>query len=168
MDVRFITDLSACRDIKSAADCLLGRALEVMQAPCGNVQVIDRAGEYLEIISQVGFEEEFLSCFRRVTITDPSACGRVLLNREQIVIEDVVVDSDYAPFREVAARADYRSVQSTPLQSNAGGIFGVVSTHWPRPRRPSDDQLNTLRMMAGLTANTIVRLTARNRLKQPA
>ena len=168
MDAHFIKELSACTDIKSATDCLLARTLEVMQAPLGNVQVIDATGEHLEIVSQVGFEEEFLSCFRQVTLNDPSACGRVLLNREQIVIQDVIADSDYAPFREVAARAGYRSVQSTPLQSNAGGIFGVVSTHWPKPWRPSDDGLNTLRMMAGLTADKIVRLTARSKLKQPA
>lgn len=111
-----------------------------MHSPFGNVQIIDSQGVYLEIVSQIGLKQEFLSFFRRVTISDPSACGRVLLNREQIVIDDVMTEREYAPFRDVAAKAGYRSVQSTPLQSATGAIFGVVSTHWPIPWRPSDER----------------------------
>jgi GAF domain-containing protein len=161
MEGLFSTELSTCADIKSATDCLLRIGLEVMQAPLGNVQIIDWKKGYLEIISQIGFHEDFLSCFSRVTIREPSACGRVLLRRKQVVIDDVLTDSEYAPFKDVAARADYRSVQSTPLLSSSGAFIGVVSTHWPTPRRPLPDQLHMLRIMARLTANAIVRLRVR-------
>jgi GAF domain-containing protein len=162
-----MTELPVCADIKSAAECLLRAAVKRMQAPLGNVQIIDWNNGYLEIIAQTGFQEEFLSRFKRVTILDPSACGRVLLQRAQVLIEDVMADSEYAPFRDVAARAGYRSVQSTPIQSSSGAVVGVVSTHWRIPWRPSDEQLNALGMMAELTANTIIRLRVRSRLTHP-
>ena len=162
------TELPACADVKSAAECLLRAALERMQAPLGNVQIIDWARGYLEIIAQSGFQEEVLTCFKRVTICDPSACGRVLLKREQVVIADVMADTGYAPFRHIATRAGYRSVQSMPLQSSSGAVCGVVSTHWPIAWSPSDEQSNALRTIAELTANTIIRLRVRSRLTQGA
>jgi len=52
-------ELSACTDFHSVADCLLRTALETMQTPLGNVQLIEWKKGYLEIVAQSGFKQEF-------------------------------------------------------------------------------------------------------------
>jgi len=55
----FLTELPVCADIKSAAECLSCAALKRMQAPLGNVQIIDWNKGYLEIIAQTGSGKNF-------------------------------------------------------------------------------------------------------------
>ena len=125
----------------------------------GNVQLVSWGqSSDLEIIAQAGFEHEFLSCFYRVSLRDPSACGRALLRRRVVIIDDVLSDHGFTPFRAVALRAGFRSVQSTPLLSSSGSLWGVLSTHGLEPHHPSQCQLEALRTIAQAAANAIVRL----------
>jgi GAF domain-containing protein len=91
-------------------------------------------------------------------MADASACGRALLLRKTIIIEDVLQDDGFARFRDVALRAGFRSVQSTPLVSSSGALFGMLSTHAAEPSRPSDRQIEALQALARASANAIVRL----------
>jgi GAF domain-containing protein len=69
------------------------------------------------------------SAFARVAQDGASACGRAFRAQEAVVIEDVEIDPDYAPFIEVARHAGYRSVVSVPLISARNALVGVLSVH---------------------------------------
>lgn len=145
-------------DANSIASAALDQALTVADARMGDVQLVQWGkSPILEIVHHRGFEDEFLNCFRSVSMTDPSACGRALMLRRTIVIDDVLTDDEFAPFRDVALRAGFRSVQSTPLLSSSGAFYGVLSTHAPEPRRPSDQQLAALQSIAQAAADAIVK-----------
>jgi hypothetical protein len=49
------------------------------------------------------------------------------------VIADVENDPDFAPYRNVAKRAGFRSVRSTPLITHDNKLVGIVSTHFAAP-----------------------------------
>jgi two-component system, sensor histidine kinase len=135
----------------------LAQAMAIMDAPLGNVQLVDwRKGE-LEIIAQFGFAREFLERFRCVRMEDGSACGRALLLRQPVVIADVECDTGFAPYRAIARNAGFRSVQSTPIASRSGAIFGMISTHWPTPGKPSAESMQELGTLASEAAGAIVR-----------
>jgi GAF domain-containing protein len=154
--------LGACTDETQMAAAALRQALTLMNARMGNVQLADWANfPSLSIAVQKGFGEEFLNCFRSVSKLSHSACGRALLQRRAIVIEDVLEDEEFRPYRGVAARAGFRSVQS-PLLSPRGSLLGVFSTHLGRPALPSAQQLEALGLLAESAASAIIRLRVRN------
>lgn len=137
-------------------DFTLAQGLCLSEADLGNVQLMDWKTGYLEIASQHGFGEEFLTFFNRVSAGDGSACGRALRRHEPIIIQDVMSDSEFTPCQTIACRAGFRAVQSTPIVSSSGALIGVLSTHFPSPHRPSERTMAALKDLAQLAANTII------------
>src|SRR5262249_45224632 len=133
----------------------LERALRITGEELGNIQLIDWDAGHMEIAVQQGFKDEFLDCFRRVSVRDGCACGRALLLRKPIVIGDVAADRQFAPYLGIAKRAGFGAVQSTPLISMSGALVGMISTHgW---HRPTQQQLEQIRTLAFETASELVR-----------
>jgi len=151
-----------CADIQSVLNCVLDQSLELSGTCFGNVQLIDWRSGYLEIKSQRGFQSEFLNFFERVEFDHGSACARALRNRDTIVIDDIMADKQFAPYREIACRAGVRAVLSTPLVSSSGAALGVLSVHFPIVQRPTDIQMRGMTEAAQLAANAIIRLRAIN------
>jgi hypothetical protein len=161
---RRITDeaFADCRSEAEIAHAALDQALQVTKGELGNVQLLDRSNRTsLEIVSQRGFKAAFLDCFRTVSVSDPSACGRALLLRKSVVIEDVLKDDGFRPFLDVALEAGFRSVQSTPLLSSGGAVWGVLSTHAATPGRPSERQMSALQVIGSAAADALVRVRSR-------
>src|SRR5262249_24928989 len=79
-------------------------------------------------------------------------CGRAMLRNEQVVVPDVERDPGFAAHRRIAASSGFRAVQSTPLVDRAGRTLGVVSTHFGRPHRPTDGELERMTVLARVTA----------------
>ena len=110
----------------------------------------------LAIAAQSGFDNKFLSFFRRVALRSGSACARAILNRQSIVIEDVLIDEEFAPYRAIALEAGFRAVQSTPLVSTSGALVGVLSTHFSARHTPTDNDMRAMTAVARVTANAII------------
>jgi DNA-binding NarL/FixJ family response regulator len=120
---------------------MLDAAIRLLSSDFGNVQAVTNGGVALRIVAQRGFGRSFLDIFREVSTTDDCACGRALRAGERVIVEDTETDVRYAPFREIAREAGYRSVQSTPLIGGDGKILGMLSTHWRSVHRPSESSL---------------------------
>ena len=152
--------LRRCTDIQSVAHFLLQRGLEVCQCDFGNVQLMNWKTGQLQIQAQRGFQEEFLNFFEYVKLSDTSACARALRNRESVVIEDVMLDPEFGPCREIVCRAGVRAVLSTPLLSTHGALVGILSTHFSTSHRPTGAQMLAVTDAACLAANAIIGLRA--------
>jgi hypothetical protein len=120
--------------VRSVAEQSLTEALALHATGMGNVQLLNPRGN-LEIVAQRGFDEEFLTFFREVGITDHSVCGRSLACGERVIVEDVQEDGLLAGTNAhaVLLAAGVRSVQSTPVLSGSGMVFGMISTHFAQP-----------------------------------
>lgn len=136
---------------------ILDAAMSLLGADLGNVQLVNAGTGLLEIAAQRGFEPDFLEFFREVSIEEGTACGRSLRSGQSVMIEDVEADADYAPFREVAAAAGYRAVHSTPLVDRDGQPLGILSTHFRRPHRLSEQDLRWLGLYVRQTVDFIER-----------
>jgi GAF domain-containing protein len=124
-------------------------ALSLLHADRGNVQIADPITGSLVLVMHTGFSDEFLEYFA-VVDDDGSACGRAAAQHAQTVIGDVTTDPGFAPHREIAAASRFRAVQSTPLMDLSGQLVGMLSTHYPRPYRPSDRDLGLMRRLGVL------------------
>jgi GAF domain-containing protein len=157
-----IQQFEHCSDLQSVLDCLLSRSLEITGADLGNIQLMDWKTGYLTIAAQYGFNSEFLSFFRRVKAEDGSACGRALRQRRTILIEDVLLDQEFARCRDIVLQAGVRAVQSTPLISSSGAFMGVLSTHFPGPHRPSHREMCAIKEASVSTADAIIQHRSRD------
>lgn len=150
-----------CIDVQSVLDCVLVRCLQICGACHGNVQLMDWEAGQLVIKAQYGFQDDFLNFFERVKAQDGTACARALDSPGSIVVEDVLVDKQFLPYRQVMTRAGIRAVQSTVLRSTSGALIGVVSTHFPVCHRPSAAQMRAIGDAARAASNTVIRLRSR-------
>src|SRR5215469_11412608 len=146
--------LERVRGIQGLAERALKVVLSLARAERGNVQLADPGTGDLRIVSQCGFDAEFLDHFA-VVDDDGSACGRAAMHCKQLVIADVCTDAGFEPHRRIAAASGFRAVQSTPLLDKAGHLVGVVSTHYPRPFAPQARDMRLIKRYADLVARIL-------------
>jgi PAS domain S-box-containing protein len=152
--------------LQDGLENMLDALIELVSADKGNIQLLDPASQVLTIVTQRGFEPDFLHFFLEVSTADNSACGRALRSGERIVIEDVDTDEPYAPLREVARAADYRAVISTPLVGADGAPLGMASTHFRMPHRPSEQELRRLDLYLRQASDFIQRCRTEHALRE--
>ena len=146
-------DIAATSNLEQALAKALDAAIALLHADLGNIQLY-RAG-VLTIAAHRGFQPKFLDYFRRVDAEQDCACGRAMREGRPMIIADVMLDWQFAPFRAVAAEAGYRAVQSTPLVTTSGLFVGMLSTHFRSPHTPADEEMALLSHYAAPVADTI-------------
>jgi hypothetical protein len=143
-------------DLEAGLNAALAYALDLSSSARGNIQLIDWNAGHLTIAAHHGFDSEFLGFFKHVSLFDGTACGRAALLRAQIIVEDMIDDERYIGIRPMALRSGFRGVQSTPLISRSGAFVGVLSTHFPRPHRPTKLELTALMSFGRVVADKII------------
>ncbi|HXJ35590.1 MAG TPA: PAS domain-containing protein, partial [Candidatus Eisenbacteria bacterium] len=126
-------------------------AISATRADFGNVQLINPLSGTLEIVAQKGFQADFLDYFA-ATHVGQAACGTAMSERMRVVVEDIEIDPVFREpqLRAVMRAAGVRAVQSTPLIDRSGTVFGVLSTHFRTPHRPTEPELHLVDVCARL------------------
>jgi PAS domain S-box-containing protein len=159
--LRDLGELCANTDIQSesALEAILDTAIALAHADKGNIQLIDRKTGSLHLAVQRGFDEPFLRFFATVNVGEPAVCAAAAKSSERVIVEDVTQSDIVAgqPSLHVLLNAGVRAVQSTPLISGAGRVFGVLSTHFSVPHRPSERDLRLVDLVARQAADYLKR-----------
>ncbi|HEV2835800.1 MAG TPA: ATP-binding protein [Pyrinomonadaceae bacterium] len=148
------------RDGQDHDGCLeeiLKVAIEISGANKGNIQLVDPQSGLLEITSEIGFDRSFLEFFREGS--RPSSCGLALETQQRVIVEDIRQSALFVgtPSFKVLSEAGVRAVQSTPLVSSAGHVLGVISTHFSTARRPTEQELRLMDLLARQAADYLER-----------
>ena len=148
------------RDGSDRETCLqeiLQVAIEITNADKGNIQLIDLVSGQLRMVVQFGFDDAFLEHF--ATERSTSACKVAVDTQQRIVVEDVRQSALFVgtPSLKVMLDARVRSVQSMPLVSSSGHVLGVISTHFSGPRRPTEQELRLMDLLARQVADYLER-----------
>lgn len=143
---------------RSIVNSALQKALSFSGRSLGNVQLIDWQTGCLRIVAHHGFSDEFLLQYSQVRSGDGCACGRALLLRRSVVIDDITADPRFQMLARIGKKEGFTSVLSTPLMSSKGALIGIVSTHGPRS--VDADQIAYMTVLAQATANELVQLRA--------
>jgi GAF domain-containing protein len=123
----------------------------------GNAQLVDWQATELQITVSRGFQADFLEVFRRVRLRDTSVCARALSQRKPVVVEDVLADTAFVPYRAVARAAGFRAVLSMPMIADGNAFVGVLSVHFPDIHRPLPAVLEATQAITSAAANAILR-----------
>lgn len=145
---------------------ILDDVIALLGAEHGNVQML--VGDELAIVAQRDLDLEFLRAFWRVSRNDGSACGRALRLGAPVVISDVENDAEFAGFRDVARRAGFRAVQSTPFVTRDRIPLGIVSTHFANVHSPTAIEMQTLKEYGIVAAEYVVSLLGDTTLSEAA
>ena len=136
------------QNVKSLYSELLHAAIELTQADMGNVQLVDKEGN-LKIVAHCGFETAFLNLFHLVIPDSPAPCRQAKESKRRVIVEDVTKSPLLAGTQalKVLVDAGVWACQSTPLVTRSGEILGVISTHYRRPKVPSETDLRLLDLL---------------------
>jgi PAS domain S-box-containing protein len=148
------------RDGNDRDGCLsevLRVAIEISGADKGNIQLVDSATGRLSLTTEFGFNPSFLEYFS--DIHQPAACDVALETQQRVIVEDVRQSALFvgSPTLKVMKDAGVRAVQSTPLISSAGNVLGVISTHFSETRRPTEQELRLMDLLARQAADYLER-----------
>jgi GAF domain-containing protein len=164
MDRLFVEELRNCSEEAQALRHLMRYAAGVMGTAKATTQLIAADFSHLEIVGQLGFDATFESYFKRVEHDSGTVCGRAVVERTPIIVEDALADAAALGHRRVFEEAEVRGVMSIPVITRTGAFYGIVSTHQPRPHVPTDQQIREVVAAAHKTADAIVSIRARRRI----
>ena len=144
-------------DVSGCLQEMLNVAIEISGADKGNIQLVDHDTGRLTLIAQSGFDAMFLDYF--ATETPFSACGSAIESQQRVIVEDVRQSALFVgtPSLRVMLDANVRAVQSMPLISSAGHVLGVISTHFTNPRRPTEQEIRLMDLLARQAADYLER-----------
>jgi PAS domain S-box-containing protein len=138
---------------------VLDAAIELMFAHMGSMQVFHQERGELRLLAQKGFHPESAAYWEWVRLDSGSTCGMALSAGCRVIVPDIeaceamVGTADLDAYR----RSGIRAVQSTPLIARSGRLLGMISTHWRKPHRPSERELQPLDVLARQAADLIER-----------
>lgn len=119
---------------------VLDIAIGMARADLGTLQRFDESADCLKIVASRGFSSEALAFFDVVHRDTNSTCAVAFTRRMQVFIEDISTSYLFVGTRELdTLRAGgISAVQSTPLISSNGRLWGVLSTHFREPQIESE------------------------------
>ena len=136
---------------------ILKVAIDISGADKGNIQLVDTRSGRLNMSSESGFDKPFLDFFD--SGEQPAACTQAFETQQRVVVEDVRQSALFVgnPSLHAMTKAGVLAVQSTPLVSSAGNVLGVISTHFSTTRRPSEQELRLMDLLARQAADYLER-----------
>lgn len=142
-------------NLKPVLTEFVDEAIAVTNADFGNIQLLDPKSGDLQIAAHRGFPQWWLEFWNSVT-KGRGSCGTALQSGERVIVEDVENSPIFAGTAlDMQLKAGVRAVQSTPLVSRSGKIFGMFSTHYRSPHRPDDRALRLIDLLAIQAADII-------------
>jgi len=133
---------------------VLQASIELLGADKGKLQRYDEADNVLRLVAQIGFNQAFVDTYSAVPPFF-AICGTALGLRQRVIVENALSDPRFAEERELYIANEVIAMQSTPLYGSDGRLYGVLTTHFRRPHRPSEHELRLLDLYAQQAARVI-------------
>jgi PAS domain S-box-containing protein len=149
-------------------DHVLDAAIELMSADMGSMQVFHPERGELRLLAQRGFQPQSAAYWEWVRLDAASTCGMALSAGCRVVVEDIETCETMVGTADLDAyrRSGIRAVQSTPLLARSGRLLGMISTHWRKPHRPTEPELQPLDVLARQAADLIERNEVEQALRE--
>lgn len=155
-----VSRLIVTPDLATALQDILESAVEITGADMGDIRVVNRGSNSLDLVAQRGFDDDSIERFGSIEDSDGTSYGRALTTRKRVMIPDVSADPLYGPHLRTVKRAGYRAVQSSPLVSRDGRVLGIFSTHYAEPHTPSERDLRLIDLYTQQAADFLERRRA--------
>jgi PAS domain S-box-containing protein len=139
-----------------------------MSADMGSMQAFHPERGELRLLAEKGFNSGSAAHWKWVRPDTASPCGMALSAGCRVIWPDIET-CEALPRRadrDALRRAGIRACLSTPVIARSGRLLGMISTHWRRPHRPSERELQPLDVLARQAADLIERNEAEKALRE--
>jgi PAS domain S-box-containing protein len=145
---------------------IVDAAIALTHADKGNLQLYNPETGELGIITQGGFSESWLEFFDRVDKDQSAVCAQAMAHNKRVIVEDIAASPLFigTSALQVQLSEGIRAVQSTPILSRSGELLGMLSTHFDRPHRPNERELQHVDLLARQAADFLEQHRARQAL----
>lgn len=132
--------LGNSKDVGADLLRVLDIAIGITGADMGTLQRFDESADCLTIVASRGFSSEARSFFGVVRRDTNTTCAAALTLRMRMFVEHVSTSYLFVGTRELdmLRAGGISAVQSTPLISSNGCVWGVHSTHFREPQIESE------------------------------
>lgn len=94
------------------------------------------------------------------------SCGTAAWRGERVVVTDIAKDPLWTDYAELALSHDLRACWSTPIRARDGGVLGTFAVYYCETRRPEQEEVAGLDMLALLAGVAIEHEQAFQRLSE--
>jgi PAS domain S-box-containing protein len=159
-NTRLLRDLSARLiaedNIQVLYDEIVSAAITLTRADAGSIQALDESTQELVLLATQGIDQTVTDHSQRLTAKSYTSCGLVLATGKRAFVDfDVPESEDPDGSLRLHLNTGLISAQSTPLISRSGRQIGMVSTHWRKHHRPTEQELRFLDLLARQAADLI-------------
>lgn len=128
--------LSDSGDLGSDLLPVLDIAIAMTGADMGTLQRFDEGADCLELVASRGFSRESQRFFGVVRRDTNSTCAAAFTRRMRVFVEDISTSYLFVgtPELDMLSAGGIATVQSTPLISSSGRLWGVLSTYFRKPQ----------------------------------
>jgi PAS domain S-box-containing protein len=120
--------------------------------------VVDPDARRLRFGAAAGMSSHYTSAVDGFEIrpTNP-ACGKVAFTGERILVEDVMTEPLWEPYRALAQQNSIRACWSFPVRSVADKVLGTIAIYYDSPRQPQQEDIDAVELLAKTAALVIER-----------
>ncbi|MDX6515353.1 MAG: two-component system, cell cycle sensor histidine kinase and response regulator CckA [Gaiellaceae bacterium] len=94
------------------------------------------------------------------------SCGTAAYRREQVIVEDIMEDPLWDPYRSIAARFGLRACWSTPIFASDGSVLGTFAMYYLEPRLPEPEELRLAEIATHIAGIAIERHKSEETLRR--
>lgn len=81
--------------------------------------------------------------------------GTAALNRETVIVENILVDDKWVKFRKLASEYGFAACWATPIVSSSDKVMGMFDVYYATPYLPNGSDLKAMELAGHLAAITL-------------
>jgi len=123
-----------------------------------SIVLLDADGVHLRHGCAPGLPEEYVRAVDGVKIgPDVGSCGTAMYLRRPVIVADILEDSRWEAYRELATRHELRACWSNPIISEQGRVLGSFAIYSRSPRAPRPEDLRLIDLATHFAAIVLER-----------
>ncbi len=133
---------------------------------CG-IMLLDNEGRHLFTGAAPGLPDFYNAAVDGIEIgIGAGSCGTAAFTGQRVIVEDVQTHPYWAPYKELAGRAELGACWSEPICSASGKVLGTFAIYHHQAHRPTDDEIRLIEQTANLAEVALGRSHADQALKE--
>ncbi|HQN64393.1 MAG TPA: EAL domain-containing protein [Methylophilus sp.] len=119
---------------------------------------LDKQGKHLLHTVGPSLPEFYIKAITGLEIgPNVGSCGASAYTGMRVIVEDIQSHPNWAPYKELTAKAELAACWSEPIKSSTGKVLGSLAVYRRAPASPSDDDLEVITHNAYLAGIAIER-----------
>lgn len=132
----------------------------------GSIMLVDSNGKNLFSASALSLPIDYTAATEGLPIDNGvGSCGTAAWSGKTVIVEDISTHPYWAPYKHIALQADLRACWSEPIFDSTGKVLGTFGIYHRQVQRPSQADLELLRLASHFAAIAIERWQIAERLR---